>query len=94
MTTYRHKQHVRAVQWNRHGDHERVESASPVKPGLVCWKCKKQYADHGWNVGAPIGDMIVCPGDIIITHADGRLEAMKPGPFAATFEEVEGGESR
>ena len=54
----------------------------------VCTECDRPFTEHGW-VDTPDGGQRVCPGDWIITYADGERYTCKPRIFAKTYEPVE-----
>ncbi len=56
----------------------------------VCGCCGKIMDLHGWIAsGGPEGGYIVCPGDWVITGAEGGCYACKPDIFENTYELVE-----
>lgn len=58
----------------------------PEFDGLMpCEKCGHVMHDHGW-IDEPGGGVTVCPGDWIITKANGLHETCKPDDFATNYE--------
>jgi len=53
----------------------------------LCEHCGKTMHEHGW-IETKEGGHIVCPGDWIITGAQGEHYPCKPTIFAATYEPV------
>lgn len=54
----------------------------------MCSSCKKPMHDHGW-IDSTLhirGGIIVCPGDYVVTLADGLYKVINPEEFAKTYE--------
>jgi hypothetical protein len=64
------------VRYFRHPD---IDGATP------CEACGAIMHDHGWIDQGEYG-RTVCPGDWVITEANGRRHACKPNVFEARFE--------
>ncbi len=60
-----------------------------IPAGSACPKCGKRISNHGL-----MGTGIVCPGDWIITEANGKMYSDRPLAFGKFYEEVpvEGGD--
>jgi hypothetical protein len=78
---------IDAVQWFKHGDHEKVE--------LLPAHARKTWALHpadvssyGW-IRTLEGGHVVTPGDWIIRGVKGEHYACKPDIFALTYEPAE-----
>ena len=93
---------IEAHQWWQNGDHPKDNYQKGVlKEGdLVrryrtpeldgksnCKKCGYMMHDHGWIDVSP-GDLVVCPGDWIITYTGGETHVCKPDVFEITYEPV------
>lgn len=72
---------VDAVQWNGQkieGVRPFVDETSPPSDHTaICVQCSHGWKDHG-KIDTLEGEMIVCPGDWIITGIAGELYACKP----------------
>ena len=66
------------------GDVVRLE----VQDDELCSHCGFNLIDHGW-INTLEGQMMVCPGDMVITGVRGEKYACKPDIFAMTYEKVE-----
>ena len=53
-----------------------------------CPKCGRIMHDHGW-LETPMGGIVVCPGDRIVTEVAGVKYAYKPMIFEAAYEPKE-----
>lgn len=51
----------------------------------VCAHCGLAMNAHGW-IDTPVGGNIVCPGDWIVTSAEGKHYLYKPDIFEAMYE--------
>lgn len=61
----------------------------PNIPGeSLCSKCGKPFHDHGY-IDTPDAGHQVCPGDWVITEADGKRYLCKPDIFTTTYEVIE-----
>ena len=94
MAKYRKKPIViEATQWSKDKYHTNVKlynadcctKAFPLS--LTCPQCKVHYNDHG-AISTLEGNMVVCPGDWIITGVKGEVYPCKDDIFRATYEEV------
>jgi len=59
-----------------------------VSFGGTCRICGRLLAEHGW-IPTPEGGLLVCPGDWVITDADGSHHPCKPDLFERVYEPVE-----
>ncbi len=78
---------VEAVQWFKFGDAEDVDAYLVGVHSRCCFcnTCRRLMQNHGEMVD-PIGlGIAVCPGDWIVTRADGRRFTCKPDIFEATY---------
>ena len=63
----------------------------PRVPGdAICGDCKRLFKDHGW-IDTAGGGQSVCPGDFILTEANGvssrpRYVAVHPAKFILEYE--------
>lgn len=86
---------IEATQWLKDGDHtcvaryrgERWAAAVHGEGAKGCEHCNCHWADHGQIVTLE-GDMVVCPGDWVITGIAGEQYPCKPRIFEATYEAV------
>ena len=83
------RRYVDAVQWNKDGDHEKVEPFPPHLNVIKCDDCGRRLCDHGMlQHGARDLPSIVCPGDFIVK--DGlSLEHWPKELFNANFAPAE-----
>jgi len=72
---------VKAVRWFRVGDAENVVLFPRGTGGCIC--CGKPQSDHGWVTTV---ERVICPGDWIVTKADGELQICTPGDFRRLYE--------
>jgi len=94
---------IEASQWFKNADHpEDGTEAGELYEGKVvrrfarpdiphdhiCYECNLPFAVHGW-IDTHEGGYRVCPGDWIITYADGERYPCSPEIFAKTYEPVE-----
>lgn len=63
-----------AVRWFRNGDHSAVKPWGNPDSRMPCTSCGYPMNQHGWfgELFARPERCHVCPGDWIITHADGE----------------------
>ena len=82
---------VDAVQWFKHGDHEAVEMY-PASMSGNCWGCDLPLCSHGFIPDGEdiMGGYAVCPGDWIVTEANGDEFPCTQARFAATYVPVDG----
>ena len=59
-----------------------------VDGGSCCAYCGKKIREHGWINTGGYGDD-VCPGNWIITNAQGEISSCSPGVFEHDYEPVE-----
>lgn len=77
---------IEATQWFKHGGHK-----APTIPNARivgdyrCEQCRKPLTLHGL-IKTLEGEMMVCPGDWIITGIQGEHYPCKPDIFEATYE--------
>lgn len=57
---------------------------------IVCKYCELMMKKHGWISALDGGGRIVCPGDWIITEAEGEKYPCKPGVFKKTYQLING----
>ena len=61
----------------------------PEVPGeRACPLCGRRVNDHGW-IDEGSGGQTVCPGDWVVTAADGSFFVMRARAFEATYEPVD-----
>lgn len=77
---------VDAVQWWQHGDHPAVKPRYTYGPDDEHWRPTVQTG-FGW-IHTLEGEMLVSPGDWIITGVNGEHYPCKPDIFAKTYEKV------
>lgn len=80
---------VDATQWNKFGDHGKVDLFRDDTRDK-CQYCKRIYGEHGW-ISTLEGGHIVCPGDWVITGIAGEHYPCKDAIFRATYEIVDDG---
>lgn len=87
MATYERKEIVEAVEWSKVGDHAKVEalSISMAKDKEICNACGKPWNAHGMIPLDGVHHHTVCPGQMILTHDDGRIEQMDAKTFQARY---------
>lgn len=90
---------VHAVRWWRNGDHPddgppqyegRVVRyyRHPQVPGTrVCPHCMEAMLDHGW-IEADVVGYVVCPGDWVVTDAEGERYPVTHDSFIRIYEPV------
>lgn len=78
---------IEATQWWKMGDHPAVKSYQDLTEGK-CESCGQEFRAHGLCLTLE-GDLIVCPGDWVITGVKGETYPCKPDIFALTYEPVE-----
>lgn len=90
---------ITASQWHANGDHPDDGPAGreglvvryyrhPDHPGTrLCPQCSMLLARHGWIDSGPDG-YTVCPGDWVITTADGHHIPVKSDAFFALCKEL------
>lgn len=93
MKKYREKPRtVQAQQWNKVGDHHRVQKfPDPLDPNLLvkmCKACGKGVGEHGTIESFEKQSAIVCPGDYVIKHTGGRYSTMNRIEFEERYEEI------
>jgi hypothetical protein len=54
---------------------------------IECEQCGELMNSHGW-IDLPGGGHVVCPGDYVVTEAEGKRYPLKPDLFDATYEEA------
>ena len=77
---------VEATQWFKNGDHPEVTMSETSGFSSNCSQCGRIISDHGW--GDALDEPVICPGDWIITDANGELSSCKPAIFEQTYEAV------
>jgi hypothetical protein len=55
-----------------------------INAGAACFQCGRSMHDHGW-IDTSDGGYTVCPGDWIVTIAQGSYRPCKPVLFDAIF---------
>lgn len=78
---------IEATQWFKEGDHPEVKRSQAVRqkpnsPGVL-------YQSKNYYIKTLEGDMLVTPGDWIITGVKGEHYAVKPDIFEMTYEPLE-----
>ena len=90
MSKYRKKPVViEATQWLEPNDHQQVH-LFPVKDNKTarpCPDCGRGLMIHG-IVSTLEGDMMVCPGDYIVTGTEGEHYPVKERIFVTIYEAV------
>lgn len=81
---------IDAVQWFQPGDHPAVR---PYQGEGECAVCDRDMFQHGY-IQTLEGQMIVCPGDWIITGVKGEQYPCKPDIFQQCYEPKAGEESK
>ena len=79
---------ISATRWYKQGDHPRV---GVVRSGdlAVCEQCGYNIVDHG-KISTLEGDLIVCPGDWVITGVEEEVYPCKDRIFRDTYEPLDG----
>lgn len=57
-----------------------------VPGGMICAHCGETMPNHGWIDSSEAG-RVVCPGDHVITDAEGNHFPVKPDVFKLVYEE-------
>jgi len=78
---------VEAEKWVNHGDHDAVEPFLGELFEGRCIHCGTPAKVHGM-VKTLEGDMLVCPGDYVITGVEGEHYPCKPNIFRQTYIKV------
>jgi hypothetical protein len=79
---------VEARRWFREGDDKDV---APYYEGAYaavyqpCEYCRRDMSEHG-KIEAGTGELVVCPGDYIVTGATGEKYPCRPDVFEMTYE--------
>ena len=90
---------VDAVQWFKNGDHPQDKLTSAHSDGAVvaryrpvgidgktaCPRCAQALSEHGKVVQSGTR---VCPGDWVVTNANGERYSVRPDQFSATYKRL------
>jgi hypothetical protein len=92
MKTYKRKSNtVKAIQWNKHGDHGLVskngDNGIKWEYSPHCSLCGKLPSNHGY-IETVHGGKIICPGTWIVERDDG-IQTYSTEEFNAKYEVVE-----
>jgi hypothetical protein len=72
------------TQWWKDGDHDAVVSyAAKGKKHDLCTECGQAFGVHG-----KVGNVLVHPGDFVVTLDGGKHEIEHPDPMAEALEVV------
>ncbi len=92
MAKYRKTIVVEATQWFKDGDHPAVKTLKFVD----CYYCGEGQTDHGavpiaqcMECGGPEGMKVLCPGNWLIEHGQGKFDTCRREVFEKTCELVD-----
>ncbi len=87
MPYFTRKEVVFAVQWMGLGqEYSKVEKYNDIQ--YPCDLCGELFCDHGIMRSESAGQIVVCPGDWIITETSGEVYTCKPDIFNKRYTPV------